>query len=202
MPGSRTTPLALAAVAALIALTGCTGEPDETVTETVTATPDADATPTSAATGTTLTLGPVEAPATLALDLGQQLTVLNDEGATVATLTVNAITRNPTCRPSTQTQTPRNGEYIQVDVGATVRPEWDALTRGPFSIGLANLGARVDGQVPFDTMGTGANCLGEDGISLQPGESGSSSLVLDVPVGATSVTISPAGSEVWEIAVP
>lgn len=203
MIGARRTSLALAA-AALIALAGCTGEPDEVVTETVTATPEADATPTSPADGTTLTLAPVEAPPTLPLELGEQIVIRDDTGTTVATMTINSIDRNPTCRPGRDSQNPVNGEYIQVTLGATVRDEWDVFTLGPLPITGAFLGARLNGALPFDSSGTAANCLGEQVTYLQPGESWSGPLVVDAPTGATSITVRPwQGAEArWELQIP
>ncbi|WP_284250384.1 hypothetical protein [Litorihabitans aurantiacus] len=172
------------------------------MTETVTAQPTES--PTGSADGTTLTMAPVVAPETLPLELGEQLVIRDDSGTTVATMTVNAIDENPTCRPSTDSQIPGFGKYIQVTIGATARAEWDVFTHGPLRVGDGMFAGRVDGRLPFSAISTAYQCFGDEIISLQPGESWAGPIIVDVPNETTSITIRPwRDSEArWEIQIP
>ncbi|PPF33590.1 hypothetical protein [Pseudoclavibacter sp. AY1H1] len=218
----KTTILRLAFAASLgfslLAVTGCTTETPESQAPTASSaahrspasTPPASVTPTSEAAETTNgEFGPVETNdrGNLVKQIGQLagLTSSKKDDISVAKFVVTDIIPNYTC-DAPYSSTPASGQYVALQMNVETMPE---LVSEPYpSVSFSEWAWQAydaEGKRVNDVMGNGYSCMDQAQRlpgEIGPGQSVSGYVVLDVPIGTSSVVLAPHAPTGWEWAVP
>ena len=195
--------LALVVGAITVALAACSSSQDSPDPDASTSQQAVEVTAESSdpavAEGTSLTILPTPPPELLPIGIGEQISIRNAENVVVATVTINEISSDVICDAQ-----PYNGRFLAVTIGATLRPEWDAIALGGYRITSNNFGARVGESIAPNASGMTYMCNSDMEKSLKPGESWAGVIAVDVHEQADALTFRPwAESEAaWVIPIP